>query len=82
VAVADRHRVTALERVALLTAEISAAGAARERQIARAVHHGASWAEVAGALGVTTQSAHRRFRWVRYDPVTGRCWQERPLPLR
>lgn len=79
---AERHRVTALERVAELSAQAAAVEVAREREVARALYHGASWAEIAGALGVTAQSAHRRFRWLRYDPVTGRCWSERPLRFR
>lgn len=78
----DRHKQTALARIGECTATIAKLEADREREVARALHHGAAWSEIAGALGVTAQSAHRRFRWLRYDPVTGRCWQERPLPLR
>jgi hypothetical protein len=74
--------VTALERVADLTAEIERAEDARAREVARAVHHGATWTEIGAALGVTAQSAHRRFRWLRWDPVTQRHWSEPPLPLR
>ncbi|HXH58407.1 hypothetical protein [Iamia sp.] len=79
---ADRHKHAALAGIAGRTATIATAEADREREIARALHHGAPWSEIAGALGVTAQSAHRRFRWLRYDPVTRRSWQERPLPLR
>ncbi len=79
---AARHRDVALARARETTEAIAELERTRDREIARAVHHGATWAEIAGALGVTPQSAHRRFRWLRYDPVNGQAWQERPLPLR
>lgn len=79
---ARRHRMTALDRAREATRRLEAAEADRQREIARAVHHGATWAEVGEALGVTAQSAHRRYRYLRWDPVTQQVWQERPLPLR
>jgi predicted transcriptional regulator len=49
--------------------------------VARAAHWGATWAEIAAALGVTPQAAHKRFRHLRYDPKTRRAWHEPPLPM-
>lgn len=77
----ERHRKTALSRVAQLTTELTRAELDRQREIARALHHGATWANIADALGVTAQSAHRRYRWLRYDPKSGLAWQEPPLNL-
>ncbi len=56
------------------------AEAARDRAVVVAVTDGASWAEIAGVLGVSTQAAHKRFRWVRVDPDSGVVWREPPLP--
>jgi hypothetical protein len=49
--------------------------------VARAAHWGATWAEIAAALGVSPQAAHKRFRHLRYDPTTRRAWHEPPLPM-
>lgn len=49
--------------------------------IARAVHHGATWAEVAAMLNVSPQAAHRRYRHAKYDPASRKAWLEPPLPL-
>lgn len=75
----------------LLTDALTAAGAAAERldtaeadleaTIARALHWGASWAQIGDTLGVTRQSAHRRFRHLRWDPTTQTAWTEPPLPI-
>ena len=43
------------------------------------MHWEATWTEIAAALGVTPQAAHKRYRHLRYDPDTGRRWHE-PLP--
>ena len=56
------------------------AEATRDRAVAAAVTAGATWAEIAGVLGVSTSAAHKRFRWVRVDPDTGVVWREPPLP--
>ena len=66
----ERHKLTALRRVGDHTATLATTENERQREIARAVHHGATWADVADALKVTPQSAHRRYRWLRYDPHT------------
>jgi hypothetical protein len=49
--------------------------------VATAVDAGCSWADIGRALGVSAQAAHRRFRWLRYSPVTGEVWREPPLPV-
>ena len=49
--------------------------------VARAMHWGASWADIADALGVTRQSAHRRYRHTRWNPETQTAWTEPPLPI-
>ncbi len=64
-----------------LTGEIARLEARRAREIARAGFHGASWSQIGDALGVTAQSAHRRFRYLVYDPASGTAWSEPPLPL-
>ncbi len=76
----ERHRHVALARVVEHTAALDETERARQREIARALHHRATWVQVADALGVTAQSAHRRYRWLRYDPHTGQAWLEPPLP--
>ena len=78
----ERHKLSALSRVGDHTTTLAVAENERQREVARALHHGATWAEVAEALEVTPQSAHRRYRWLRYDPHTSRAWHEPPLPLK
>ncbi|MEO6126141.1 MAG: helix-turn-helix domain-containing protein [Ilumatobacteraceae bacterium] len=77
----SRHRETALERISELTVVIADAESRQTREVARAVFHGATWAQIGAALGVTAQSAHRRFRRLNYDPSTGTVWREDPLPF-
>ncbi|MDQ6616686.1 MAG: hypothetical protein M3083_18565 [Actinomycetota bacterium] len=38
-----------------------------------------SWAQVALALGVTAQAAHKRYRWLHHSPATDETWHEPPL---
>ena len=78
----ERHKLNALTRVGDHTLTLAVTDNERQREIARALYHGATWVEVADALEVTPQSAHRRYRWLRYDPHTSRAWQEPPLPLK
>jgi hypothetical protein len=77
----SRYRHDALGSAARDVAAVEAARADLERSVARALHWGASWAEIATALGVTRQSAHERYRRLRYDPATGSAWHEPPLPI-
>ncbi len=79
--VSDRHLRVALDRIGDLSVSIREAEDRRSREVARAVFHGATWAQIGGALGVTAQSAHRRYRYMVYDPATGTAWSAPPLPL-
>jgi hypothetical protein len=79
--VSGRHQQVALERVAELTSQVAELEDRRAREVARAVFHGATWAQIGAALGLTAQSAHRRFRYLVYDPATGASWSVPPLPL-
>ena len=75
------HRETEARRVGRDRNEPGAglaADAALERAVATAIHRGATWAEIADGLGVTRQSAHERYRQLRYDPATGAAWHEPP----
>ena len=78
---AERRKVDALHQTATHLAVLRAAEADLERLIARALHWGATWSEIAGVLGVTRQSAHERYRRLHYDPTNGVAWREPPLPL-
>ncbi len=76
----ERHKLTALSRVGVHTIALAVTENERQREIARALHHGATWVEVADALDVTPQSAHRRYRWLRYDPQPAGHGKNRPFP--
>jgi transposase-like protein len=69
-----------LERIAALSARLSAVERDRDVAIAEAVAGGATWAEIGRALGVSPQAAHKRYRWLRYSRTTGETWHEPPLP--
>lgn len=77
----DRRKLAALSLAADQARAVRSAEADLERFVARALHWGATWTEVAAVLGVTRQSAHQRFRRLRYDPASGTAWHEPPLPL-
>jgi hypothetical protein len=70
-----------LQRIEQLTGRLNKLTSERELAISRALDAGATWAEVAKSLGCSTQAAHRRYRWLRYNLKTGTVWHERPLPL-
>ena len=76
----ERRKTDALDRAVGQLAAVHDAEVDLERLVARALRWGATWAEVADALGVTRQSGHQRFRRLRYDPATGTAWHEPPLP--
>lgn len=68
-----------LAKVAALTAKLHDIDHQRQVAIHSAITSGASWAQVAAALGVTAQAAHKRYRWLHHSPATGETWQEPPL---
>ena len=51
------------------------------RAVTLARRDGASWSDIATALGVTRQAAQQRFGSYRLSPGTGELRQERRLPL-
>ncbi len=77
----DRLRLDALTATTRSAARLRTVEADLETAVARALHWGATWAEIGDALGVTRQSAHRRFRHLHWDPTTQTTWSEPPLPL-
>ena len=70
-----------LQRIEQLTGRLNKLTTERELAVALALDDGATWAEIAQSLGCSTQAAHRRYRWLRYNPKTGAVWHERPLPF-
>jgi hypothetical protein len=77
----DRYKATALTEIPGRVNAVRAAEADLELSVARALHWGATWAEIAATVGTTRQSAHQRYRQLRYNPATGTAWREPPLPL-
>jgi hypothetical protein len=69
-----------LAELADITGQLGELHARRDTLVVTARDAGATWAQVAGALGVSAQAAHKRYRDVRLD-LDGRAWQERRLPL-
>jgi hypothetical protein len=76
----ERHKTNALHHIRRQVSVVRDAQDELELFIARAQHWGATWAEIADALGVTRQSAHQRYRRLRYDPTEGIAWHEPPHP--
>lgn len=68
-----------LRRIEQLTTRIEQLNVERELSISRALSTGATWAEIATALGCSPQAAHKRYRWVRHSERTGAVWHEPPL---
>jgi hypothetical protein len=77
----DRLRLDALTATGIAAERLQAAETDLEATVARALHWGASWAQIGDSLGVTRQSAHRRFRHLHWDPTTQTVWTEPPLPV-
>ena len=77
----ERLRTDALTATTDAVAAKKAAQQALDAAVARALHWGASWANIGAALGTTRQVAHRRYRHHRWDPDTQTVWTEPPLPL-
>jgi DNA-directed RNA polymerase specialized sigma24 family protein len=71
----------ALQRIEKLTAHISQLTAEQDFAVSQARANGATWAEIADALGCSPQAAHKRYRWVRHSERTREVWHERPLPM-
>ena len=71
----------ALTRLEAITARLAVVETQRDAAVAAAIEAGCTWSEIGAALGVSAQAAHRRFRWVRYNPATGEVWFEPPLPV-
>ena len=72
---------SSLRRIETVTARIAQAETDRRAAVAVALADGATWAEIAAALGVSTQAAHKRFRWLRASADGAEVWHEPPLPL-
>lgn len=77
----DRLRADALTATSTATARVRSAEGDLDAAVARALHWDATWAQIADAIGVTRQSAHRRYRHLRWDPATQTTWTEPPLPI-
>jgi hypothetical protein len=75
------RKTTTLTRLAVVQADIDRLEAERVALVARALRWDATWAEIAAALAVSPQAAHRRFRHARYNAATGKGWLEPPVPL-
>lgn len=70
---------TELQTVANLTRRLALLSHERELAVSRAVAGQATWAEIAEALGVSVQAAHKRYRFIRHSDKTGEVWHEQPL---
>lgn len=77
----DRLRTDALAATSTAARCLRDAESDLEATVARALHWGASWSQIGHALGITRQSAHRRFRHLHWDPATQTVWTEPPLPI-
>lgn len=77
----ERLRNDALVAAGDAAEQLDVAEANLEATVARALHWGASWAQIGDTLGVTRQSAHRRFRHLHWNPATQTAWTEPPLPI-
>jgi DNA-binding NarL/FixJ family response regulator len=75
------NTTVALNKLETAAARLADAETRREAAVAVAMDAGCTWAEIGAALGVSSQAAHRRFRWLRHSPLTGETWHEPPLPV-
>ena len=75
------RRDTALSALSRTVDRAAAVARRQEQLVGQARHAGATWQQIADALAVTPQAAHKRYRDIRYDPASGRVWHEHPLPL-
>jgi len=70
-----------LRRIEKVATHISQLTAEQDLAVSRARAAGATWTEIANALGCSPQAAHKRYRWVRHSERTHEVWHERPLPI-
>lgn len=80
VARVNARRDEVLAELAEVTGRLGELQARQDALVARARAAGASWAQVADALGVSPQAAHKRYRDVKLDR-RGRAWRDRRLPM-
>lgn len=71
-----------LGSVGSLTQNIAQLHRQREVAICAALEAGATWAQIGQALDVSTQAAHKRYRWLRHSAITGETWREPPLSIK
>jgi hypothetical protein len=69
-----------LAELADVTGQLGELRARQDALVAAARAAGATWADVAEALGVSVQAAHKRYRDITLDR-DGRAWKDRRLPL-
>ena len=81
----DLHAAVMLESplvcIAALAEQIRELTSAQDLAVTRARTSGATWAEIARALGCSPQAANQRYRWVRHSEHPPQVWFERPLPI-
>ena len=70
-----------LRRIEELTSQIAELASEQDLAVSRGRAAGASWAEIARALGCSVQAAHKRYRWERHSERPPEVWFERPLPM-
>lgn len=75
------HLDTALTGLAETAAQATEIARRQDHLVNRARHAGATWAQIAAALSISAQAAHKRYRHLHYDPATGRAWHQPPLAL-
>jgi DNA-directed RNA polymerase specialized sigma24 family protein len=70
-----------LRRIQELNSHISELLKEQDLAVSRARAGGATWAEIAQALGCSVQAAHKAYRYVRHSEHPPQAWFERPLPM-
>ena len=83
----DRRQASAatespLRRIEELASQITELEGQQDLAVARARAGGATWAEIARALGCSVQAAHKAYRYVRHSESPPQAWFERPLPMK
>jgi DNA invertase Pin-like site-specific DNA recombinase len=70
-----------LGHIEVLAGQIAELQSKQHLAVARARASGATWSEIARALGCSVQAAHKRYRWMRHSEHPPQVWFERPLQL-